>query len=471
MWQRSLLADADVELLGDGVLTLLERVGILCQNDDILEALEGQGARVDRARQTVTFPRRMVEGFVEALRQETQDRGKGCHGGPRMPPLPHVGGQVAQFFYDYDVKEKRPGNREDFISLVKLGDVLHPETAVSHPLLLTEVPPLLEPLEAAMLLAEYAHTPGPAFAWNVRQVDYLLEMGDILGIPDWFSWGAICFAHPLRFDRDVADKFVRRVRSGYPTGLSGMPVSGVTAPVTVAGFIVVSGAEFIVTWLAARALNPHVPLVGGIWGGTVDMRTGWVSYCSPDAMLRACASSEFLRRWCGQVVPLGGGEYCDARLPGLYAALEKAYKAMTIAAFTGRHPAIGQGMLEEGKTVSPVQLLLERELGIGVEFLGRSIEVTPETIALDTILGVGIGLEKSYLEVEHTARNFRRCLWCPELLDRSGWNGFEDEKSLLDRIQGKVRELIASYQKPEGDPEKLDAMRHVVERAQRDLLR
>ena len=61
-------------------------------------------------------------------------------------------------------------------------------------------------------------------------------------------------------------------------------------------------------------------------------------------------------------MPVGGGEYSDAREPGLYAALEKAYKAMTIAAFTGFHPPIGQGMLETGKTLSPAQLLIERDL-------------------------------------------------------------------------------------------------------------
>jgi hypothetical protein len=54
-----------------------------------------------------------------------------------------------------------------------------------------------------LLLAEYARKPAGAFAWNVRQVDYLIEMGEILGIENWFTWGAICFAHPLRFDKDV----------------------------------------------------------------------------------------------------------------------------------------------------------------------------------------------------------------------------------------------------------------------------
>jgi trimethylamine--corrinoid protein Co-methyltransferase len=340
---------------------------------------------------------------------------------------------------------------------------------------------MLEPLEAAMLLAEYASKPGPAFAWNVRQVDYLIEMGDILGIPEWFTWGASCFAHPLRFDKDVADKFVRSVRSGMAAGLAGMQVtvaagltgmqiSGFTTPITPAGFVAVAAAEFVGTWIAARAVNAVVPLTGSVWGGSLDMRGGGVSYSSPDGMMRACATSEFLRRWCGVEVAVGGGEYCDARAPGLYAGLEKAYKAMTIAAFTGRHPSVGQGMLESGRTISPVQLLIDREMGEMVRVLGRPIEVTPETIALDTIFDVGIALDKSYLHTGHTSRNFRQYAWLPSLIDRSGWNGAESDEALLENARRRVDALVSSYKKPVVDGTKLARMRAVVDRARDELL-
>ena len=481
MFQRSMLTDSDVAMLADGVLSVLEGVGILCQNDEILAALGDWGASIDAGSLIARFPRHLVERFAQELREELLERQREVGSRLVPPPLPTLGTQVAQFFRDDATGELRPGNREDFITLIKLGEALHGDEGVGHSLLLTDVHPMLEPLEAAMLLAEYASRPGPAFAWNVRQVDYLIEMGDVLGIPDWFTWGASCFAHPLRFDRDVADRFVRSVRSGMAAGLAGvqvsvaagltgMQISGFTTPVTPAGFVVVSGAEFVGTWIAARALNPAVPLTGSVWGGTMDMRTGGVSYSSPDGMMRAFAASEFLRRWCGVAVAVGGGEYCDARSPGLYTALEKAYKAMTIAAFSGRHPSVGQGMLESGRTISPVQLLLDRELGRAVQVLAEPIEVTPEAIALDTVFDVGIALDKSYLHTTHTRRNYREHTWLPELIDRSGWNGAESDEALVAKAQKKVKEMIASYQKPEVDPDRLAQMREIVERARRELV-
>ncbi len=487
MFQVGLLDESATKSLADATLEVLERVGVLCQNAELLDALAAWGARVDRARQTVTFPRGAVEAFAAGLRREAQSArghpeaeadyhdyylaGGSIHDRTRLrsPDLPVVGTQVAQFYLDHRTNERRPGTRDDLTTLTKLGDSLHGELGVGHSLLMQDVPPLLEPLEAALILAEYARRPAGAFAWSAQQIDYLVEMGEVLGIPHWYTLGAICFSHPLRFDRDVADRFVRRARDGAPTGLTGMQVSGATTPVTVAGFVAVSAAEFIATWIAARAVNPAVPLVGSIWGGTIDMKSGSVSYNAPDSMLRAFVLAEFLRRWSGYQIVVGGGDYCDARAPGLYAALEKAYKAMTIAAFTGLHPVLGEGMLESGKTISPVQILLDREYGKGVQLLGEEIEVTPEAIGMEAIIEVGQGLESSYLQTEHTLRHYRRSLWLPELLSRTGWGGFADEEQVLERTKDKVDALLSAYRKPPLDPDILSRLRRIVERAARRL--
>ena len=201
----------------------------------------------------------------------------------------------------------------------------------------------------------------------------------------------------------------------------------------------------------------------------MDMRTGEVSYCSFDAMLYSFALSEFLRKWTGKFIHIGGGEYCDAKKPGYYAAMEKAYKAMTIAAFTGIHPSIGSGMLEEGKTLCPVQLLLEREMGIGVQFFGREVEVSSESIDLESIIDVGAGFTKSYLETELTLHHFGDNIWCPKIMDRSGWNGAETDSMVLQKLQNEVYELLANYQKPEVDPDKLRKMRSIIQKAQKAL--
>ena len=464
-----LVKDRDVPTLAEAALDVLEQVGILCQNAGMLDALERWGTTADREREVARFPRALAAAFVAALKDEM---GAAPAEVPRPFPsfgLPGMGTQIAQFIYDHRRQEKRPGSREDLIELTKFGSALS-GGASGHCLLLRDVPPLLEPLEAGMVLAEYAHKPGAPFAWHVKQVDYLIEMGNILGVDNWFNWGASCFAHPLRLDKDVADKFLRRAQSGHSVGFTQMPVGGVSTPITSAGFVVVSAAELLATWICGRAINPRVPLYGSMWGGSMDMASGSATYSAFDGMRNAFAFAEFMRKWTGVRVSAGGADYCSAKVPGYFAAWEKAYKAMTIAAFTGVYPGVGSGMVEDGKTLSPVQLLLERELGLGVQLYSKQLEVTPETIALDTITDVGFGIGISYVNQDHTLDHFRDDTWIPPTIDRSGYAGAEWEEKVLDRLQGKVDELVASYRKPEGRDHKLAAMRAVVERARKELI-
>ena len=207
-----------------------------------------------------------------------------------------------------------------------------------------------------------------------------------------------------------------------------------------------------------------------MWPGTVDMATGAVSYSAWDAMFYGFACVEFVRRWVGFNIPMGSGEYCDARVPGHYAALEKAYKSMTVTAFTGQPLSAGTGMLDEGKIMSPVQLLLDREYAAGAGQLARPFDPTPENMAMDDIVEVDIGIHESHLGTMRTAQRFRDSVWLPRFVDRSGYAGHAREDELLEKTAAEVDRLLATYEKPEGREDQLAAMRAVIERAQRALL-
>jgi len=206
------LTDDDVQP-AEAAIEVLENVGLVCQNDELLQALAGVGCEVDAHGERARFPKAVVTDFLDQLRRNRAGKiPPRDEGFPKLDP-PALTMQVAQFYYDTAAGEKRQGNTEDFIELVKLGEVLHGEDGVGHALTLTDINPLLEPLEVGMLLAEHASRPQQPFASDIRQMDYLLEMGEIVGIGNWFSFGAFTFAHPLRFDRDTAARFARRIQA------------------------------------------------------------------------------------------------------------------------------------------------------------------------------------------------------------------------------------------------------------------
>ena len=470
MFEENLLRDEDVAPLGEAVLTVLDKMGALYQNREILETLRASGARVDVSGEVATFPREMVRAFVEGLRKEASEGPPDCPRRFAAPPPGWFFHQLSPYVYDSEKGERRQGNRKDYIELIKFCDVLHPENGVGHCLLLADVPAALEPLEVVCLQFEYAHRPRGAYVQDVRQVDYLMEMGEVAGIEDLAWLANVAFSSPLRLGKDIADLLLYKVKHGGPANLYIMTVSGAGLPVTAAGCVVVAAAEFLANWMVARAVNPDVRISGGSWIATMDMRSGAASYSAPDAMVRNFALREFLRCWTGVTIGAGGGEYCPAKTPGVYAALEKAYSAMTVAAFTGGHPGVGAGHLDGGLVISPVQLLLDREMAAALGHLEGPIDASEDAIGLADILAVGHASAGNHMGTEHTVRHFRSALWLPELMARPGWNGPETEEAALNRTQQKVKDLVASYEKPDVDEDTLIRLRQVVETAQKEVL-
>lgn len=466
------MREEDVEPLAEGVLAVLERVGFTCQDAEVLRALATFGARVDEETGTATFSRALVLDFVAQLRREG-GQGMATDGHFRAPKPPGLLHQLAIYTYDWPRREKRLGCREDFIYLTKLADTLHREDGAGHSLLLSDVMPAVEPLEVALLLFQYSHNPAGVVVADARQIPYVREIEDIAGIdnPYWHWVTNVSFATPLRLGRDAAALFTYLVRSGdYPAKVYNFGVSGASMPVTVGGAVVVAAAEVLALWMCARALAPDVVIGGNSMTqiGTIDMRTGGVSWWAFDGMIRSFVASTFLRRWTGVAVSPGGGEYTPSAYPGSYVSLEKAYRAMVVAAFTGYHPGIGSGHLEAGLTFSPVQLLLDRELTAALEYL-QPPATDAEHIGLDDILAVGHGEHGTYLECAGTLRHCREAVWQPRLLARSGWAGADGEEAVLRRAQAAVDDLLARYEPPEYDDAKLAKMRAVVEHAKTRL--
>jgi trimethylamine:corrinoid methyltransferase-like protein len=485
-----LLRDQDVEVLRRGVLQVLERVGFHVENREILRALKSAGAVVDFDRQCALFPQAMTEAFVAAVRAEDKrqwstkiaamgENAKTALSGwvpyeaepeLRAPYPPHLFHQLATFYYDDATQEKRKGNREDYIRLIRFGDMLHPADGSGHSLNLTEVPSAVEPLEAALCQLEYSHRPRGVYVHDVRQIDYLLEIEAIFGIddPHWHWLANICPNSPLKLDQVVSERFLYMIKSGlYPAKLAAMPVSGVNMPVTTGGGTVIVAAEFLALWMAARAIAPGVPLTGLIVSGTMDMHGGQVSFGAYDALRCRLASAEFMRAWTGIAVSPSIGEWSPASQTGMFAALEKANIAMTVAAFTGYHPEIGLGHLDSGLTLSPVQFLIERELTASLRFLEYR-PIDEASLGLESIAAVGFGFERNYIEEEHTISRLRQESWMPEFYGRNGWTPADDQV-VKERALGKFKELVAAHQTPAGRQDQLAAARAVVARAQREL--
>lgn len=474
-----LFEETDLSRLDEGVRDVLQNVGLWIQCDEVLDALKKFGANVDKSHEVVKFPESLIDEVIDSQKKKPW-KPRREESPPRGEYMVGISGQVGQFYYDFERKERRPGNKADFLDMIHFGDALDQEMRVSTPLVMMEIDPRIEAIEALALTIEHAHRPGAAYAMFAEQIDYIARIGQAYASDRNFFIGNanIWMISPLRMDRRHARLLAKLLQPEFgphPAVIGSMVISGGTSPVTTAGSIILGACEILGGWAAAKALNPDAEVVGGTVSGALDMRTGIASFSAPEAVLQDLGLCElFRRRYGGHVHVACWSDYTDAKVPGLQAEYERTFKALAVAFLSGDHFNRGTGLLDSGKLFSPEQLILDQEIGSALWRFSKGIEVTDETMALDVIKKVGLGRETTYLQQKHTVRNYRKAQWFPNLFQRAAWDEESNkqiEEEVLERAHKQFLDTLSKYVPPETDQSVLREVRRIVEQVKKELLR
>ncbi len=463
-----LATDEQLDRLFAAALTTLQQVGFLVQDVPLKARLLAAGCTEGPQGQAL-IPRSLVEAMLAPRLGEPET---GPDGPPRIAhdPGSSMGSQLAQFYLDPDTDRRLPGSRGLLAEIARFGHVWQPGSGVGPAVLCRDVPPPVEPLEAVLTIAGCTDCIGNGYVHFAEQVPYLAEIGAILrDRPSDFIGMCLFAVTPLRFDRRAGALLRALLARGASVWIGTQPAAGASAPVTPAGAVVLGAAEVLAGWVASFVLQPDVLPGAGICSGVVDMKTADVSYCAPEAMLQDILCVELFRERCGGRCSVAGGPgYTDAKWPGSQKAFESAFEALLTYTYTGSGPGMGVGLLESGKTFSPVQFMLDHDFSRYLGRFARGVSFEEDDLALDSILDVGLGLTKNHLTSDHTLRHFRS-LYQPTLLDRSFWRSDEDtaasEERLLQRARDEYRAVRERYEPASLAEDKLQAVRAVVEAA------
>jgi len=473
--QFSLLSDGELRQLSGAAFDLLGRVGMKVEHEEILAALARLGCQVDEAAFHVSFPSHVLEATLRHYGEGPVEQYE------VEPPGEDASwsliGGVQPHFLDWPAGRRRLATREDLLRLVKMAHVLPEFRAVGLPLVDCTAPQEIEPILSRALVMKHTDKPfAGSEVIHASNVKYLVELADIEAEGKARNTGvATCnfVIAPLRMARRACECVVEKFRFDIPFIAGTMPISGLSAPGTVAGTAAVALAEVLGCFVVARALRPDLPVGAIVASGSLDMRTARACFGSPEATLQDVACSQVAHRIWGvrRVGPAYG--YIDAKTPGIQATYEKLFKMLIAFPFTGN---IGgwEGLLSAGQDYCPTQHMLDGEIASSIHRFKRGIEVNAETLALEVVEEVGLGSGKSFLEHDHTAAHARSEFWMPELLERTRWRGEAEElaaeRELLERADAKWRAAVERYEPPDIPAEKLRAIDEVVERARRDLL-
>ena len=469
-----LLQDDDaLARIDAAAVRLLESGGCRIEHDGLLAIMADAGCRVDSAARRCFFPEALIRTVLDHLRGNPATEVTIPSGWNPQRQM-WMGGSYPHLL-DWPSGERRLASRQDLVDLAKMGHMLPEFTGIGRVLNCVDVHPRLEPLWATLQLAEITDKPiGSGEIFFAEYIEPLVRMGEVLtGTANDTSLIAACdfFIAPLVFDTRQAACFLEKRRFNMINMPGTMPISGISAPVTLAGTVTVAVAELIAGWVMGYAVNPALPATGIVSSGSLDMRTTAACFGSPEALLQDATVVELCRRCYGIGVGAATG-YVDCKRPGIDAVFQKMLPLVAAPFGLGLNPG-GGGLLSAGQDYSPVQHLLDQEMQEAVERFWGTFAVDDETIAEEMIMSMLTQKATNFLDTEHTLAHYKEEQWYPRWLDRTLWQNdageHAAEQQMLARMDAYCKDAIRRYEPPALDQSKLAELRRIVQVAEREL--
>lgn len=470
--QIRLLSDDQIYRIHLASLEILERTGVRFFESEALELLRVAGA--DIVDQTlVRIPSYLVDEALRTVpnRIVVSDR----NGNPSL----FLEGYNVYFGTGTDTQntidpfsgERRPAVEKDVGKAALLCDYLPNIDFVASMGMASDIDPAMADRHHFAQMISNTAKPIMFTAWNREGLADIYEMcvavaGDAESL--WRNPFVIHYAEPttpLQHSIEAAQQLLFCAEKGLPLIYVSGPAMGASAPVTMAGALALTNAEFLSGLVVSQLKRKGAPLIYGGGSSPLDMHTTVVPYGGPDNWLNKIALRE-LASYYG-LPSFGTGGCSDAKVFDQQAASE-ATSSLLFNAVAGHSLIHDIGYLESGLTACYEEIVMTDELISGIKKFLEGIEVSDETLAVDVIDRVGPG--GNFLIDKHTLKYFKEEIWYPEYSDRNNYEGWvkAGEKSLGKIINEKVNWVLENHQ-----PEPLDlsirqAIREIVERGDAD---
>lgn len=402
------LSPSEIEMIHQGALRIVERIGVRLPNKECLDACEAQGAVIDWERQVFTIPSKRMEEMVTKLRDSMPLP-------VRPQPLKELRGYLSPqvYFVDYASRSRRPGLMEDNlkgIAVLERLDYIMGNGSIVVP---SEVPNYLSDILTFQTMNKYSLIGGGTYVLSPTSAKYVIEIYKALNKKTGYLFATVS---PLQFSKEHVDIAMVFLKNGMGLSIGPMPIGGASAPVTIAGTITLQIAESLASLFAVYALTGHfAPFT--VAAHSMDLRSMLCSFGSPNQGLIGMATAQ-MARFYGYSDAWTNAGLTDALLPDFQAGMEKGLTAAF--SLLGGSTNIGcQGIVGADQGISLEQLVLDNEWISAFNHIVHGIEVNEDTIGLDVIEQVGIA--GSYVSEQHTVRHMRQSYWSSKLFNRQSW--------------------------------------------------
>ena len=446
----------EIEALHFATLEVLERAGVLVEDDGVIDIFADGGCQVDRETHMVRIPDSVANDCLDLVSPRLVLGGRDSRRdvvleGRRISFSNHC---EASHVNDWRTGEHRPSTKQDVIDAARMIDYLSDVDVFIAPVIASDclAAPTVHQYAAAI-----ANTTKPvhALVTNGQETEAIIEVAaavaggkDALRERPIVSIGP-CPVSPLQLTREFTDALLVCVRAGVPIMPMVMPLAGATGPVTVAGTLVICNALEVASMVLAELAERGARAWTGWGASSMDMRTGLMTGGSPEMILLACGAAELARHYGipNQVT----GMWTDAKLSDGQSAHHKTLGGLA-SALAGANLIHGAGGLDCGVTFDWGELAIDNEICHTIRQVVAGIGVSDASMLVEEICAVGPS--GHYLERDSTLRHMRE-LSDPKLFDRrprEEW--LDDPTDLAARGKAEAKRILEEYE-PESLPEEV----------------
>lgn len=457
----SLLDEALIARIVEEAYQLMLKPGIKVQNAEARQLLAEAGAQVDEDTMVVRIPEQIVRKALKTVPRQFQLYD--YEGNPKV----QYGGDAIHFdpgssgisVLIPETLEHKTAESADLIRVIKIAESIPQYDAQSTAVVCHDVPREIHDLYRLYLVMLFSNKPIVTGAFTNATVHHMIDMLAI------FAGGRenlrehpravfdACPSPPLIWSNFGAGNLITLARAGVPAEIVSMPLAGAAAPVTLLGAVTQHAAECLSGITIHQLAHAGSPIV---WGGApsiFDMRKGGTPFGSVETAMIDSSYAQV-----GKSLGLPTHAYLgvtESKIPDMQAGLESGMGAL-VGALSGINMISGSGMLDSLLCQSPEKLVVDAE---GIAMAKRMIagmKIQTETLATGFYEGVNFK-GGDFLKQRITMQLFQKEQHLPgKVIDRDSMRGWKESGSMdtFTRARNRVKELLASYQRPEIDPAK-----------------
>lgn len=462
-----------MERIHDRSLKLLEKVGVEVHHEKTLKRLARAGASAVSDSGRVRLPRKMVEECIDVSPKEFRLAAKN----PMYDlTLPHPNGE----FYtrcatgprDYvtpKTNQYREVRLSDVETWVRLVDALENIDFCASPSV-EDMPLETRDLHALKAMMENTEKHIWVQPFSENSLPYIAEMACALagGKSELKERPIISMTvgatAPLAYKSMDVEGMKVAGEYGIPLHLYSLPSCGGTAPITVAGVVLLSNVELLAGTVITQVLNPGTPVIHLGLKFSLDMITGMTLQTNVETMLAAATHAEFVNEQYG--IPYHTyGSGSDALFPDGQSMAERTFLGLLVA-LGGADILGGAGQLECASAISLPQLVLDNDLFSMIRKVRRGIQFDDENLGWTAISEVGPGGQ--FLDHDHTLRHCREITY-PRTFNRMAKSDLESAgpRDVVENATTVVDNLLKSHRTAPLPQEISDELNTILKRAEK----